>query len=81
MGIYLGTEYLTCPKCGLAVRVHVMHDMPALDYLECPGCNYRAVLDMTPILDKYGLPHGVSRQESADIARTLPDQVSAIAQK
>lgn len=81
MSIYLGTEWLRCPVCRYPVRVDVMHDLPAEDWLRCPWCHYRAIMDYRPILDKYGIPHGVSKPEALDIARYLPREVARIAMK
>ena len=80
-GIYLGTEYLTCPRCKRRVALEVMHNLPAEDWLECPACNYRAIIDARPILDKYGLPYGCSAPEKSDMARYLPGQTAKIAKK
>jgi len=76
--LYLGTEILWCPQCKGVVSIPVHSDMPERIYLSCRGCGYRAVLNTVPILDKYGLPHGLSQSERRQTATCLKNEVAKI---
>ncbi|MBW2673202.1 MAG: hypothetical protein JRD89_07280 [Deltaproteobacteria bacterium] len=76
--LYLGIEVLRCPRCKAAVSVPVHTDLPERVYLSCAGCNYRAMLNTAPILDKYGIPAGLSRAERRQTARHLQDNITKI---
>ena len=76
--IIIGVEILHCPRCGRVNIVEIHSDLPERDWLTCRGCDYRALLNFCPILDKYGLPLGLSREEKRDIGRHLKQNISKI---
>lgn len=75
--IDLGTEYLACPSCRKMVAVKIHTDLPERDWVACK-CGYRALLNFIPILDKYGLPHGLSRPEKRQLADHLQRNVARL---
>ena len=76
--IHLGIETLRCPQCRCPNRVAIDSDLPAEDWLICAGCGYRVLLDLRPILKKYGLPAGLSREEKRDFGQHLQHDISKI---
>lgn len=76
--IYLGTEILRCPRCKGQNRVEVHSDLPEQNWLICVACGYKAIIDFIPILDKYGLPHGLSKPEKRQIGRHLKQNLKKI---
>ena len=76
--IILGLEQLRCPRCRRFNTVEVHSDLPERDWLTCDFCGYKALLNFNPILDKYGLPLGLSREEKRDIGRHLKQNISKI---
>lgn len=74
----LGTETLRCPRCRKPVSIEIHTDLPDRDWLSCSGCDYRAVIDFIPILDKYGLPHGLSRPEKRQFAEHLQKNIAKL---
>lgn len=76
--IHLGLETLCCPQCRYPNRVAIDSDQPAEDWLTCAGCGYRALLDVRPILRKYGLPVGLSTEEKRDFSHHLQQDISKI---
>ena len=76
--IFLGTEALRCPRCGMINNVWIHTDLPERDYLSCAFCGYRAMLNFAPILDKYGVPHGASKAEKREITEYLRSEVGKI---
>lgn len=73
--IILGIEKLRCPQCGAINLVEIHSDMPEQDNLVCGSCGYKALLDCKPLLDKYGLPHGLSRPEKRQTAKHLKQNI------
>jgi len=69
--IILAMERLRCPRCQQMNIVEIHSDLPARDWLICQYCGYKAILNFAPILDKYGLPHGLSRPEKRDFGKHL----------
>jgi DNA-directed RNA polymerase subunit RPC12/RpoP len=69
--IHLGVETLRCPQCRFPNRVEITSDLPAEDWLTCAGCGHKALLDIRPILRKYGLPQGLSIEEKRDFSNHL----------
>lgn len=69
--IHLGIETLRCPQCRFPNKVEITSDLPAEDWLTCAGCGYKALLDIRPILKKYGLPAGMSTEEKRDFSKHL----------
>ena len=69
--IHLGIETLCCPQCRYPNKVEITSDLPAEDWLTCAGCGYKALLDIRPLLQKYGLPQGLSIPEKRDFSRDL----------
>jgi DNA-directed RNA polymerase subunit RPC12/RpoP len=69
--IHLGIETLRCPRCKFPNRVEITSDLPSEDWLTCAGCGYKALLDIRPILKKYGLPQGLSIEEKRDFSNHL----------
>jgi len=76
--IILGIEHLRCPRCGRMNAVAVHSDLPARDWMTCRFCSYRAIINFIPILDKYGLPHGLSRPERRQFGRHLKKEIAKI---
>jgi len=76
--VLLGEETLGCPRCKYPNRIQINSDLPEKDYLTCRKCGYRAMINFTPILDKYGLPDGLSRAEKRQLGRHLKDVISKI---
>lgn len=76
--IHLGIETLRCPRCRFPNKVEITSDLPAEDWLTCAGCGYRALLDITPILRKYGLPAGLSIEEKRDFSKHLQADLNKI---
>lgn len=69
--IHLGVETLRCPQCRFPNKIEITSDLPAEDWLTCAGCGYKALLDIRPILKKYGLPQGLSIEEKRDFSNHL----------
>jgi DNA-directed RNA polymerase subunit RPC12/RpoP len=69
--LILGVEWLTCPQCKRQLGVEINTDMPDVNWLPCPHCGYKALINLAPILDKYGIPHGASRPEKQQIGQQL----------
>ncbi len=76
--IRLGVETLRCPRCRLPNRVAIDSDLPAEDYLICARCGYKGLLYLRPILRKYGLPEGLSREEKRDFSHHLQRDINKI---
>ena len=76
--IFLGTESLRCPKCGRVNHVEIHSDLPEKDYLTCRFCGYKAIVNLVPILDKYGIPHGASKIEKREVGEYLQKEVGKI---
>ena len=76
--IHLGIETLRCPQCRFPNRVAIDSDLPAADYLTCARCGHRALLNLRPILQKYGLPEGLSREEKRDFSQHLQRDINKI---
>lgn len=74
----LGTEMLRCPRCRRPVPVEIHTDLPEQDWLVCPHCDYKSELNFVPILDKYGLPHGLSRPEKRQFAEHLQRNIAKL---
>ena len=74
--IILGIEKLRCPQCGTINLVDIHSDMPDQDNLICGSCGYKALLNCKPLLDKYGLPHGLSTGEKRQITKHLKNNIS-----
>lgn len=75
-GLRLGTEIFKCPKCLGPVPIEIHTDLPEQDWLSCPTCGYRALVNTIPILDKYGLPHGLSLPEKRQLADHLQRNIA-----
>ena len=75
---YLGTEILRCPRCKGQNKVEIHSDLPEMDWLICIFCGYKAIINFIPILDKYGLPHGLSRPENRQIGRHVKQNLQKI---
>lgn len=73
----LGIETFNCPRCRKPVSIEIHTDLPDQDWLACP-CGYRARVNFIPILDKYGLPHGLSRPEKRQLAEHLQRNIAKI---
>ncbi|MCX5825387.1 MAG: hypothetical protein NTY86_18315 [Deltaproteobacteria bacterium] len=69
--IHLGIETLRCPRCKFLNKVEITSDLPVEDWLTCAQCHYKALLDIRPILQKYGLPQGLSVEEKRDFSNHL----------
>jgi len=52
--------------------------MPDKDYLTCSSCGFRGVINFKPMLDKCGLPHGLSRPEKRQFGRHLKADLEKI---
>lgn len=76
--IFLGIEILRCPKCRVLNKIKIFSDLPEKDWLICAFCGYKAIFNFSPILDKYGLPHGLNLQEKRQIARHLKKNIDKI---
>jgi len=76
--IHLGIETLRCPQCRFPNRVAIDSDLPSEDWLICARCGYRALLDLRPILKKYGLPAGLSREEKRDFSHHLQADINKL---
>ena len=76
--IILGVETLRCPRCGRPNQVEVHSDLPDRDYLSCRFCGYRAKISFAPILDKFGLPHGLSQDEKWGMSRYIKTEIDKI---
>lgn len=76
--IILGTEVLRCPRCKMPNGVEIHSDLPVEEYIECGACGYKARLDFRPILKKYGLPQGLSKNERRSLSRHLQTNTSKI---
>jgi len=76
--IILGIERLRCPRCGRMNVVAVHSDLPERDWMTCRFCGYKAIINYVPILEKYGLPHGLSRPERRQFGRHLKKEIAKI---
>jgi len=76
--LLVGVETLSCPVCGRPNKIAVSLGMPERQWMTCAGCGYRGLLDLGPILAKYGLPAGLSRNEKIDFVRHLKKDVAKI---
>ena len=76
--IILGTEILRCPRCRSPKTIDVHSDIPDQDYLVCDACGYRALVKLVPILDKYGLPYGLTRTEKRSFAHHLKKNIALL---
>ena len=76
--IFLGIETLYCPNCRYPNMIEVHSDLPDRERLRCIRCGYSALVNFVPILDKYGLPHGLSRAEKRDIGCNLKKESNKI---
>jgi hypothetical protein len=76
--VHLGVETLRCPQCRFPNQIEITSDLPPEDWLTCAGCGYRALLDIRPILRKYGLPLGLSIEEKRDFSRHLQADIKKI---
>lgn len=69
--LLLGIEKLICPRCGRVNLMEIHTDLPQSEWLTCEFCGYKAVLDFSPILDKYGLVESMNRSEKRCFAKHL----------
>ncbi len=76
--IHLGIETLRCPQCRFPNRVEIHSDLPGQDWLTCARCGYRALLNLRPILSKYGLLAGMSVEEKRDFGHHLQADINKI---
>lgn len=76
--IHLGVETLCCPQCKFPNKVAIDSDQPAEDWLTCAKCGYAAILNLAPILEKYGLPAGLSTEEKRDFSLHLQEDLKKI---
>ena len=76
--IHLGIETLRCPQCRFPNRIAIDSDLPLEDWLVCANCGYKAILNLSPILAKYGLPIGLSRDEKRDFSQHLQADLKKI---
>ncbi len=76
--IIIGVERIRCPRCGRINAFDIHSDLPELDRRACGACGYSAVINFAPILDKYGIPRGASRQEKRDLTRYLQKETTKI---
>ncbi len=76
--LHLGTEHLRCPRCKGINIVEIHTDHPASDWLICQFCGYKAIINFIPLLDKYGLPHGLSKPEMRDIGKHLKEDLAKL---
>lgn len=76
--IILGTERIRCPRCGRINSFEIHSDLPARDLRACGACGYAAVIDFTPILDKYGIPPGLSKPEKRQVSRHLKGNIAKL---
>ena len=76
--IHLGIETLRCPRCQSPNLVEITSDLPAEDWLTCARCGYKALLDIRPILKKYGLPAGLTIEEKRDFSQHLQKDIDKI---
>jgi DNA-directed RNA polymerase subunit RPC12/RpoP len=76
--VVLGIEILKCPRCSGPNHIEIHSDLPEQDYLTCKYCGYKALLNYIPILDKYGLPHGLSQEEKRQIGQHLQTNIDRL---
>jgi DNA-directed RNA polymerase subunit RPC12/RpoP len=76
--IFLGRETFRCPRCRRPVPVEVHSDVPDQDWLGCPVCGYRALLNFRPLLDKYGVPCNASITEKREAGDFLQRETAKI---
>jgi len=76
--IFLGIEILQCPQCRRPNEIEIFSDLPERDWLICKFCGYKAILNFSSILDRYGLPHGLNRNEKRQIARHIKKNIDKI---
>jgi len=76
--IVLGLEKLRCPRCRRVTVVEVHSDLPERDWLTCSFCGFKGLMDFRPVLSKYGLLHGMSKQERRDFSKHLKRDVNKL---
>jgi DNA-directed RNA polymerase subunit RPC12/RpoP len=76
--IILGMEKIRCPRCRRVNMVEIHTDLPKANWLTCAYCGHKALMYYGPLLEKYGLVPGLSRQENRQFGRHIKKDVAKL---